>query len=118
MSQITLEQRLRRGCFLRTPQTAITLLGEEIDAGPPESGAVIPSLVDAVLILILRAWLEDQGNCPDGGWSRGMVDTAAARSIELIHARPGAPWRVAVPGDVRPPLHRSRQRTPLTHLAH
>ncbi|MGH3370008.1 MAG: cupin domain-containing protein, partial [Nocardioidaceae bacterium] len=80
----------------RTLHTAIALLGEEIDSSPPGSAAVIPSLVDALLVLILRAWLEDQSACPTGnGWSKALTDTAVARSLELIHDRPGATWTVA-----------------------
>ncbi|MFE3857881.1 AraC family transcriptional regulator [Streptomyces griseorubiginosus] len=79
----------------RTLHTAITLLGEEIDADPPGSRAVVPSLVDAVLVLILRAWLEQQGDHPAHDWSKAMADTAVARSLELIHARPAHPWTVA-----------------------
>jgi AraC-like DNA-binding protein len=80
----------------RTLHTTIAMLGEEIDSGAPGSAAVIPSLVDALLVLILRAWLEDQRACPaDKTWSRVLTDTAITRSLELIHGRPGAAWTVA-----------------------
>ncbi|WP_425554576.1 helix-turn-helix transcriptional regulator [Kribbella sancticallisti] len=47
-------------------------------------------------MLILRAWLEDQSNCSTGpGWSKALTDDAVARSLESIHARPGASWTVA-----------------------
>ena len=51
--------------------------------------------MDAVLVLILRAWLEQRGDHLADGWSRAMADTPVARSLELIHERPGAPWTVA-----------------------
>jgi AraC-like DNA-binding protein len=79
----------------RTLHSAIGILGEELDANRPGAAAVVPALVDALLVLILRAWLEDQ-KCPtENGWSRALTDTAVARSLELIHAEPGASWTVA-----------------------
>ncbi|WP_460664442.1 AraC family transcriptional regulator [Kribbella swartbergensis] len=80
----------------RTLHTAIGILGEELDANRPGSAAVVPALVDALLVLILRAWLEDQSGCPtENGWSRTLTDAAVAQSLELIHSRPGAAWTVA-----------------------
>jgi AraC-like DNA-binding protein len=79
----------------RTLHTTIGVLGEELDANRPGSAAVVPALVDALLVLILRAWLEDR-RCPtESGWSRALTDTAVARSLEQIHAEPGATWTVA-----------------------
>lgn len=79
----------------RTLHTAIGILGEELDANRPGAAAVVPALVDALLVLILRAWLEDR-RCPtEGGWSRALTDTAVAQSLELIHSKPGANWTVA-----------------------
>ncbi|TCO44955.1 AraC-like DNA-binding protein [Kribbella antiqua] len=79
----------------RTLHTAIGILGEELDAQRPGAAAVVPALVDALLVLILRAWLEDR-RCPtESGWSRALTDTAVARSLERIHAEPGASWTVA-----------------------
>jgi hypothetical protein len=94
----------------RTLHTSITLLGEEIDADPPGSRAVVPSLVDAVLVLILRAWLEEQSHYPAGGWSRAMTDTAVARSLALIHAQPGASWTAAPLDRVFDPPRRDASR--------
>jgi AraC-like DNA-binding protein len=79
----------------RTLHATIGVLGEELDANRPGAAAVVPPLVDALLVLILRAWLEDR-SCPtESGWSRALTDTAVARSLELIHAEPGATWTVA-----------------------
>jgi AraC-like DNA-binding protein len=79
----------------RTLHTAIGILGEELDAQRPGAAAVVPPLVDALLVLILRAWFEDR-NCPtESDWSRALTDPAVAQSLELIHAEPGASWTVA-----------------------
>ncbi|MEU4197319.1 AraC family transcriptional regulator [Kribbella sp. NPDC026611] len=79
----------------RTLHRAISILGEELDAQEPGAAAVVPALVDALLVLILRAWFEDN-ECPtDRGWARALTDPAVARSLELIHEKPGAAWTVA-----------------------
>jgi AraC-like DNA-binding protein len=85
----------------RTLHTTIAILGEELDGNRPGAAAVVPPLVDALLVLILRAWLEDNNCTTDSSWSRAMTDPAVARSLELIHDRPGAAWTVAdLAGDV------------------
>ncbi|NIK61165.1 AraC family transcriptional regulator [Kribbella shirazensis] len=79
----------------RSLHTAISILGEELDAQRPGSAAVVPALVDALLVLILRAWFEDR-DCPtEQGWARALTDPAVVRSLELIHEKPGAAWTVA-----------------------
>ncbi|MEV5965645.1 AraC family transcriptional regulator [Kribbella sp. NPDC051952] len=85
----------------RTLHTTIGILGEELDGNRPGAAAVVPALVDALLVLILRAWFEDHGCPTESGWSRALTDPAVARSLELIHDRPGAAWTVAdLAGDV------------------
>ncbi|GAA1597047.1 AraC family transcriptional regulator [Kribbella hippodromi] len=79
----------------RSLHTAISILGEELDARRPGSAAVVPALVDALLVLILRAWFEDS-NCPtESGWARALTDPAVVQGLELIHEQPGAAWTVA-----------------------
>ncbi|WP_350277713.1 AraC family transcriptional regulator [Kribbella sp. HUAS MG21] len=79
----------------RSLHTAISILGEELDARPPGAAAVVPALVDALLVLILRAWFEDN-DCPtDRGWARALTDPTVVQALELIHERPGAAWTVA-----------------------
>ncbi|TDO47324.1 AraC-like DNA-binding protein [Kribbella sp. VKM Ac-2527] len=79
----------------RTLHSAIGILGEELDANRPGVAAVVPALVDALLVLIIRAWMEER-NCPtQSGWSRTLTDIPVARSLELIHSEPGASWTVA-----------------------
>ena len=79
----------------RTLHTAISILGEELDAQRPGAAAVVPPLVDALLVLILRAWFEDKSCFTESGWARALTDPAVAQSLELIHDRPGAAWTVA-----------------------
>jgi AraC-like DNA-binding protein len=82
-------------------RTAISIMGDELDAQRPGAAAVVPALVDALLVLILRAWFEDN-DCPtDRGWARALTDPAVTQSLELIHEKPGAAWTVAdLAGDV------------------
>lgn len=78
----------------RSLHTAISILGEELDAQRPGSAAVVPALVDALLVLILRAWLEDH-DCPTEGWAQALTDPSVVQALELIHERPGSAWTVA-----------------------
>jgi AraC-like DNA-binding protein len=78
----------------RSLHTAISILGEELDAQRPGSAAVVPALVDALLVLILRAWLEDH-DCPTEGWAKALTDPSVVQALELIHEKPGAAWTVA-----------------------
>jgi AraC-like DNA-binding protein len=79
----------------RTLHTAIDILGEELEGNEPGATAVVPALVDALLVLILRAWFIDRGCPTESGWARALADPAVAQSLELIHDRPGAAWTVA-----------------------
>jgi len=75
---------------------AITLLGEEIDSGRPGAAAVTEPLVDAILPLTLRAWLDDHPDFPaTQGWSRALRDPVVAHSLALIHQDPARHWTVA-----------------------
>jgi transcriptional regulator GlxA family with amidase domain len=69
----------------------IELLGDELETQPPGAAAVTPSLVDALLVYMLRAWLRDTDA---HGWSAALADPATARALAAIHAQPAQPWTV------------------------
>ncbi|RFS87575.1 AraC family transcriptional regulator [Actinomadura spongiicola] len=68
----------------------VELLGDELESPSPGAAAVTPSLVDALLVYMLRAWLRDT---PDG-WSAAFADPATARALAAMHAEPARPWTV------------------------
>lgn len=76
-------------------RAAVDLLGSELERRRPGSDAIIPALLDTLLLYILRAWFEEQ---PTGrtatGWAAALRDPAIATALEAIHRDPAAPWTV------------------------
>jgi AraC-like DNA-binding protein len=70
----------------------VELLGEELETKPAGAAAVTPSLVDALLVYMLRAWLQDTTDAY--GWPAALADPAAAQALAAIHAQPAHPWTV------------------------
>jgi AraC-like DNA-binding protein len=78
-------------------RAAVELLGAELRRPPrPGADAVLPTLLDLLLLYILRAWFGDRrsGDSPTG-WAAALHDPAIAAALRAIHADPGRPWTVA-----------------------
>ncbi|MEU7011924.1 AraC family transcriptional regulator [Streptomyces sp. NPDC046332] len=88
-------------------RAAIDLLGGELSAGRPGSGIAVPSLVDLLLVYMIRAWVA-QGS--GGAWSAVLGDPVTAAALRALHADPAAAWtndRLAAEAGVsRPTLAR------------
>lgn len=69
----------------------IELLARELDQSRPGGDGIVPCLVDAMLLYILRAWTTDAG---PSGWALALADQAISHALQDIHARPGHPWTV------------------------
>ncbi|MFJ8213378.1 cupin domain-containing protein [Streptomyces sp. NPDC096033] len=93
-------------------QSAIALLGGELDARRPGSSIALPSLLDLLLVYMVRASVS--GAAP-GSWSAALGDPVTAAALQAMHADPAAPWsadRLAAEAGVsRPTL--VRRFTPL-----
>ncbi|MFG2669085.1 AraC family transcriptional regulator [Streptomyces sp. NPDC048387] len=93
-------------------QAAISLLGGEVDAQRPGSAIALPSLLDLLLVYMVRASVA--GAAP-GSWSAALGDPVTATALQAVHADPAAPWTVdrlaAEAGVSRPTL--VRRFTPL-----
>ncbi|GAA3032495.1 AraC family transcriptional regulator [Streptosporangium longisporum] len=76
--------------------SAAGLLGEELERSRPGSDAMVPALLDVLLLQILRAWLDERAG--DGatttGWSAALHDPAVAAALRAIHGEPGRRWSV------------------------
>lgn len=70
----------------------VELLGDELENQPPGATTVTPSLVDALLVYMLRAWLADGANAE--GWSAALADPVIARALVAIHSEPARRWTV------------------------
>jgi AraC-like DNA-binding protein len=71
----------------------VELLAREVAGRGIGTGTVTNRLVDALLVYLLRAWLDDQ---PDGaaGWLGALQDPVIGRALALLHSEPGQPWKV------------------------
>ncbi|MEV7598682.1 AraC family transcriptional regulator [Kitasatospora sp. NPDC089797] len=73
---------------------AVQLLGAELENPRIGSTGIVPALVDALLLYILRAWFEDQPAAGAAGWAAALRDTAVAPALAAIHRAPATPWTV------------------------
>ncbi|MGW7289267.1 AraC family transcriptional regulator [Streptomyces sp. NPDC054847] len=73
---------------------AVQLLGAELDNPRIGSDGIVPSLIDSLLLYILRAWLDDQPADTAQGWAAALRDTAVAPALTAIHQAPGTQWTV------------------------
>jgi AraC-like DNA-binding protein len=75
-------------------RAAVELLGTELQRPPrPGADAVLPTLLDLLLLYILRAWFGEQRSC-DTGWAAALHDPSIAAALQAVHADPGRPWTV------------------------
>lgn len=88
-------------------RAAIDLLGRELSRQRPGAGTAVPSLLDLLLVYMIRSWMdEDTG----GAWSSVLGDPVAAAALRALHADPAARWSndrlAAAAGVSRPTLAR------------
>ncbi|MFJ5779078.1 AraC family transcriptional regulator [Streptomyces sp. NPDC093094] len=77
--------------------TAVELLGVELDGDArPGSDTVLLTLLDLLLLYILRAWFEEQrvSGHSATGWAAALHDPAVAAALRAIHGEPGRQWTV------------------------
>ncbi|WP_020577413.1 AraC family transcriptional regulator [Actinopolymorpha alba] len=75
-------------------RAAIDLLGGELEDPRPGSDAVVPALLDMLLLYILRAWTEDQPCDESSGWAAALRDPVVSAALCAIHRSPEHPWTV------------------------
>jgi AraC-like DNA-binding protein len=89
---IHLPARVGRHPALRA---AIDLLGSELEKTRPGADAVVPALLDTLLLYILRAWFDEQSDHGTAsGWAAALHDPAVATALRAIHGDPGRQWTV------------------------
>ncbi|GAB3965581.1 AraC family transcriptional regulator [Actinoallomurus acanthiterrae] len=88
-----LPARLGRHPRLRA---AVDLLGAELEEPRPGTDALVPALLDTLLVYILRAWFTEQPvRGGTTGWAAALADPAISTALEAIHREPAYPWTVA-----------------------
>ncbi|MBT2406149.1 MULTISPECIES: AraC family transcriptional regulator [unclassified Streptomyces] len=88
-------------------RSAIDLLGREVGEQRPGSCIAVPSLLDLLLVYMVRSWM-DEGTT--GVWPAVLGDPVASAALRALHSDPAAPWtsdRLAAEAGVsRPTLAR------------
>jgi AraC-like DNA-binding protein len=72
-------------------EDVVRLLGRELARPQLATAAVIDSLVDLVLIQLVRAWLARHGT-DQRGWLGWAGDPLVRQAVERVHADPAAEW--------------------------
>lgn len=93
-------------------RSAIDLLGTELRTPQPGSDAIVPALLDTLLLYILRAWWLDESHAPSRpgetagagtpaagpggatGWAAALADPPVSTALDALHADPAHPWTV------------------------
>ena len=108
----------------RDLRVAVDLLGAELESPRLGTDALIPTLLDTLLLYILRAWFEEQPTSTAIGWAAALKDPSITAALDAIHRDPARPWTVATlatqAGLSRAPFARrfaeNLGRPPLTYL--
>jgi AraC-like DNA-binding protein len=67
----------------------VDLIAAEVDGTGPGAPAVMASLVDLLLVYLLRTWFAGHH---DNAWGRALSDPTVGTALSLIHTDPGRAW--------------------------
>ncbi|MFF6995333.1 AraC family transcriptional regulator [Streptomyces sp. NPDC008313] len=88
-------------------RAAIDLLGGELEAQRPGSCMAVPSLLDLLLVYMIRSWMAES---TAGVWPAVLGDPVVAAALRALHTDPAAAWTndrlAATAGVSRPTLAR------------
>lgn len=70
-------------------RAAIDLLAGELDERQPGSCVALTSLLDLLLVYMIRSWMAE---ATSGAWPRVLGDPVTSAALRALHADPGAPW--------------------------
>jgi AraC-like DNA-binding protein len=79
-------------------RAAVDLLGSELAEPRPGVDAIVPALIDMLLLYILRAWFDQQAGQATAGWAVALNDAAILAALQCIHREPGRAWTVETLG--------------------
>jgi hypothetical protein len=106
-------------------QATAGLLAAELRQPGPGTQALVPALLDTLLVYVLRSVL-DRAAEQATGWAAALHDPGIAAALRAVHTDPARPWTVAgladearmAPGNLRPPVRRTHPpaATQLHHL--
>ncbi|MEU2230506.1 AraC family transcriptional regulator [Streptomyces vietnamensis] len=77
-------------------RSAVALLAAELENPRLGTDALVPALLDTLLLYILRIWFDEQPARGDTtGWAAALNDPPVTAALHAIHRDPAAPWTVA-----------------------
>lgn len=79
----------------RDLRAVVELLCAELERPRLGTDALIPALLDALLLYILRAWFDERASTAETGWAAALRDPAITAALHAIHSDPAHPWTVA-----------------------
>ncbi|SED65329.1 AraC family transcriptional regulator [Streptomyces sp. TLI_105] len=75
-------------------RAAVELLGAELTEPQPGSDAIVPALLDTLLLYLLRTWWLAERADRSTGWSAALSDPAVAGALRALHGDPARAWTV------------------------
>jgi AraC-like DNA-binding protein len=76
-------------------RAAVEFLGAEIQHPRLGADTVVTSLLDMLLLYLLRAWFDaGPGRCEVGGWAQALADPGVSAALDAVHRDPAHPWTV------------------------
>ena len=80
----------------RDLRATVDLLAAELEHPRLGTDAIVPALLDTLLLHVLRAWLEQQpARGTATGWAAALNDPPVAAALQAMHRDPSHPWTVA-----------------------
>lgn len=70
-------------------RAAVDLLAREVDERRPGSCLALPSLLDILLIYLVRAWTD---RAATGTWPAVLTDPVTSAALRALHSDPAAAW--------------------------
>ncbi|MFE9096079.1 AraC family transcriptional regulator [Streptomyces sp. NPDC007264] len=70
-------------------RSAVDLLAREVDERRPGSCLALPSLLDLLLVYMVRAWMTQAAT---GAWPAVLDDPVTTAALRALHSDPAAPW--------------------------
>jgi AraC-like DNA-binding protein len=77
-------------------RATVDLLAAELERPRLGTDAIIPALLDTLLLYILRTWFDEQSAVGTRtGWAAALNDPATTAALQAMHREPARPWTVA-----------------------
>lgn len=75
-------------------RATVDLLAAELERPRLGTDAIVPALLDTLLLHILRTWIDEPPPAATG-WAAALNDPATTAALQAMHRDPARPWTVA-----------------------